>query len=81
MVVAVGPYVNATEQAAHEILDEMRSMAEVILVSPVDLMAHNAAEQLDQATERFRCNVFGATPAGTAEGKILLGHNEGTTTG
>ncbi len=81
MVDAASPYLEATEQAAPEILDEMRGMAEASGVPLAELMAHHAAEELEQGAGRFGCTVVGVTPAGTADGHVLLGHNEDTTAG
>ncbi len=81
MVGAVGPYLEATEREVPEILDEMRGMAEASGVPLTELMAHNAAEELDQAAGRFGCTVVGVTPAGSVDGHVLLGHNEDTTAG
>ncbi len=42
MVDAVGPYLEATEREAPEILDEMRGMAEASGVPLTELLGHNA---------------------------------------
>ncbi len=59
----------------------MRGMAEASGVPLAELMAHHAAEELEQGAGRFGCTVVGVTPAGTADGHVLLGHNEDTTAG
>lgn len=81
MGAATGPYVDATERCAPEILAELQGMAEAIGVPLAQLMGHNAAEELDQIAGRVGCTVVGVSPSGTADGHVLLGHNEDTTAG
>ncbi len=80
-VEAPGPYLEATERAAPEIVDEMRGMADAAGVPLAELVAHNAMEEIDQSAGRFGCTVLGVTPAGTTDSHVLLGHNEDTTVG
>lgn len=81
MVAAVGPYRDAIERWAPECADELRGMADGSGVAYETLLAINAAEELGQSRGTMGCTVVGVTPAGTADGHVLLGHNEDATAG
>lgn len=73
----VSDYVDATEREAPDLLEEIRGMAEGSGVSFDDLFVLNAAAELHQSAGRFsECTVAGITQAGTANGHVLLAHNE-----
>ena len=75
----IAPYLDATEQQAPEIVAELGGMAEGSGVPFETLFAVNAAAELNQAIGNFECTVVGITPAGTADGHVLLAHNEDAT--
>ncbi len=71
----ISAYVAATEAAAPEVIDEMRGLAAEIFVM-------NASAELHQEAGRFQeCTVAGVTPAGTANGHVLVAHNEDAAAG
>lgn len=73
----LSPFVSVTEREAPELIEEMRGMAEGSGVSFEDLFVLNAAAELHQGAGRFsECTVAGVTQAGTANGHVLLAHNE-----
>jgi isopenicillin-N N-acyltransferase-like protein len=74
-------YLEATERVAPGLVEELRGMAEGSGVPFETLFAVNAAAELNQAIGSFGCTVVGAGPAGTADGQVLLAHNEDATAG
>ncbi len=75
-------YVAATEAAAPEIVEEMQGMADGSGVSFAEIFVMNATAELHQEAGRFQeCTVAGITPAGTADGHVLVAHNEDATAG
>ena len=81
MRAGIAPYLEATERSAPEIVAELRGMAAGSGVPFDALFALNAAEELEQAAGRFGCTVVGVTPAGTADGHVLVAHNEDASAG
>jgi isopenicillin-N N-acyltransferase-like protein len=77
----VGPYLRITEDAAPDIIAELRGMAEGSGVAFETLFVLNAAAELIQSTGRVECTVAGITGAGTVNGHVLLAHNEDATAG
>jgi isopenicillin-N N-acyltransferase-like protein len=78
----ISEFVAATEQSAPELIEEMRGMAEGSGVSFVELFVMNASAELHQTAGRFEeCTVVGITEHGTADGNVLLAHNEDATAG
>jgi isopenicillin-N N-acyltransferase-like protein len=77
----IGPYLAATEAAAPWVVEEMRGMAEGAGVAFESLFVLNAAAELLQSIGRFECTVCGITKAGSADGHVLLAHNEDATAG
>ncbi len=77
----IGPYVAAAEAVAPWLVAEMRGMAEGAGVAFESLFVLNAAAELMQAAGVFECTVCGVTGAGTADGHVLLAHNEDATVG
>jgi isopenicillin-N N-acyltransferase-like protein len=78
---AIGPYLRITEEAAPEIIAELRGMAEGSGVPFAALSVLNAAAELTQAAGVRGCTVVGIPAAGTADGHLLLAHNEDATAG
>ena len=78
---AIGPYLRATQDAAPDIVAELRGMAAGSGVPFETLFALNAAAELMQAFGRFECSVAAISGAGTADGHVLLAHNEDATAG
>ena len=78
---SIAPYLAATERGAPEIVEELGGMAEGSGVPLETLFALNASAELNQALGNFECTVVGITPAGTADGHVLVGHNEDATAG
>jgi isopenicillin-N N-acyltransferase-like protein len=78
----IDAYVTATERTAPEILEELRGMADGSGVSFAELFVMNATAEVNQEAGRFEeCTVAGITQAGTADGSVLLVHNEDATAG
>jgi isopenicillin-N N-acyltransferase-like protein len=77
----LGPYLAATERVAPDIVAELHGMAEGSGVPFETLFVVNAAAELTQAARDHECTVVGITPAGTANGHVLLAHNEDATAG
>jgi isopenicillin-N N-acyltransferase like protein len=77
----IGPYLAATEAAAPWLVEELRGMAEGSGVSLETLFLLNAGEELMQSIGHFGCTVCGVSAAGTADGHVLLAHNEDNTAG
>ncbi|MFM9107635.1 MAG: C45 family autoproteolytic acyltransferase/hydrolase [Chloroflexota bacterium] len=76
-----GPFLAATEAAAPWLIAELRGMAEGSGVAFETLFLLNAGEELMQAAGRHGCTVAGVSGAGTADGHVLLAHNEDNTAG
>ena len=77
VVERIGAYVTATEQVVPEIVEELRGTAQGSGVSFAELFVMNATAELNQEVGRFEeCTVVGITQAGTADGTVLLAHNE-----
>ncbi len=81
LAAAIAPYVAATEASAPDIVAELHGMADGSGVPFEMLFALNAGAELNQAIGNYECTVVGITPAGTADGHVLLAHNEDTTAG
>jgi isopenicillin-N N-acyltransferase-like protein len=78
----IGAYLSATEAFAPEIVQELRGMAEGSGVPFEELFVMNATAELNQEVGRFEeCTVAGVTEHGTANGHVLLGHNEDASAG
>ncbi len=77
----IRPYPEATERTAPEVVAELRGMADASGVAFETLFVVNASAELNQAIGTFECTVVGVTPAGTANGHVLLGHNEDASAG
>ena len=77
----VGPYLRITEEAAPDVIEDLRGMAEGSGVSFETLFVLNAGAELTQSVGRFACTVVGITGAGTRDGHVLLAHNEDATAG
>jgi isopenicillin-N N-acyltransferase-like protein len=77
----IGPYVRVTEEAAPDVIAELRGMAEGSGVPFETLFVLNAAAELMQSVGRFACTVVGVSGAGTCDGHVLLAHNEDATAG
>ncbi|MEA2527637.1 MAG: hypothetical protein QOF73_4864 [Thermomicrobiales bacterium] len=78
----IGAYLAATERVAPEIVEELRGMAAGSGVPFPELFVMNATGELNQEVGRFEeCTVAGITQAGTADGRVLLAHNEDATAG
>lgn len=71
----IGPYLEPTERHAPEVVAELRGMVEGAAVPFAALFALNAGAELGQAVGAFGCTSVGITPAGTADGSVLLAHN------
>jgi isopenicillin-N N-acyltransferase-like protein len=80
-IARIAPYVTATEEAAPDIIAELRGMAAGSGVAFETLFVLNAAAELLQAFGRFECSVAAISAAGTADGHVLLAHNEDATAG
>jgi isopenicillin-N N-acyltransferase-like protein len=76
-------YVSTSEEAAPSLHEELRGMAEGSGVSVLEFFVMNAAAELYQETGFFEesCTVAGVTPAGAADGHVLIAHNEDATAG
>lgn len=83
VIATVQAYLDATEQAAPDLVEELRGMAAGSEVTLQELFVMNAAAELHQATGFFEesCTVAGITQAGTTDGSVLLAHNEDATAG
>ena len=77
----IGPYVRVTEEVDPGLIADLRGMAEGSGVPFETLFVLNAAAELIQSIGRFGCTVAGVTGAGTADGHVLLAHNEDATAG
>jgi isopenicillin-N N-acyltransferase-like protein len=77
----IGPYLRITEEAAPDVIAELRGMAEGAGIEFEALFVLNAAAELIQSLGRIECTVAGITGAGTADGHMLLAHNEDATAG
>jgi isopenicillin-N N-acyltransferase-like protein len=77
----IGPYLRITEGAAPDVVAELRGMAEGAGIDFETLFVLNAAAELIQSLGRIECTVAGITGAGTADGHVLLAHNEDATAG
>jgi isopenicillin-N N-acyltransferase-like protein len=77
----IGPYLRITEDAAPDVIAELRGMAEGSDVPFETLFVLNAGAELTQSLGRFECTVAGITASGTADGHVLLAHNEDATAG
>lgn len=77
----IGPYLAATVRVAPDVIDELHGMADGSGVPFETLFVLNAAAELVQAAGRHECTVVGVTPAGTANGNVLLAHNEDASAG
>ena len=77
----IGPYLRLTEEAAPDAIAELRGMAEGAGVEFETLFVLNAAAELIQSLGRVECTVVGIAGAGTADGHVLLAHNEDATAG
>jgi isopenicillin-N N-acyltransferase-like protein len=77
----IGPYLRITEEAAPDIVAELRGMAEGAGVPFGTLFVLNAAAELMQAVGRFECTVAAVAGAGTRDGHVLLAHNEDASAG
>ncbi|MDP9365756.1 MAG: C45 family peptidase [Chloroflexota bacterium] len=73
---AVGPFVEATERRAPEILAELRGMADGSGVPFATLFALNAGAELHLAIGDAGCTSVAVTPTGAANGHVLVAHNE-----
>lgn len=81
VVHTIGPYLRATQEAAPDIVTELRGMAAGSGVPFETLFVLNAAAELTQALGRLECSVVAVAGAGTTDGHILLAHNEDATAG
>ena len=82
VVERIGAYAAATEAVAPEIVEELRGMAEGSGVPFAEIFVMNATAELNQEIGRFEeCTVAGVTQAGTADGTVLLAHNEDASAG
>jgi isopenicillin-N N-acyltransferase-like protein len=77
----IGPYLRATEEIAPDIVAELRGMAAGSGVPFETLFVLNAAAELTQALGRMACSVVAVAGRGTADGHVLLAHNEDATAG
>ena len=77
----IGPYLRITEDAAPDVIEELRGMAEASGVDFETLFVLNAATELIQSMGRCECTVAGITAAGTRDGHVVLSHNEDATVG
>lgn len=77
----IGPYLEATKRHAPDVLAELRGTADGAGLPFVDLFALNAGAELQQAVGAAGCTSVAITPAGTADGHVLLAHNEDATAG
>ena len=77
----IAPYLRATEEVAPDVIAELQGMAEGSGVPFETLFVLNASAELVQSLGRFECTVVGITGAGTADGHVLLAHNEDATAG
>lgn len=77
----IGPYLRITEEVAPDIIAELRGMAAGSGVPFQTLFVLNAAAELVQSVGRIECSVVGIAAAGTANGHMLLAHNEDATAG
>ena len=77
----IGPYLRFTEDAAPTVVAELHGMAEGSGVPFETLFVLNAGAELTQSLGRLKCTVAGITAAGTADGHVLLAHNEDATAG
>jgi isopenicillin-N N-acyltransferase-like protein len=81
VVANIAPYLRITEEVAPDVIAEFRGMAEGSGVPFETLFVLNTGAELTQALGRFECTVAGITAAGTADGHVLLAHNEDATAG
>jgi isopenicillin-N N-acyltransferase-like protein len=82
VVERIGAYLAATERVAPEVVAELRGMADGSGVPFAELFVMNATAELNQEVGRFEeCTVAGVTQSGTADGSVLLAHNEDATAG
>src|SRR5262245_21681966 len=72
----IEPYVRITEDAAPDVIAELRGMAEGAGVPFETLFVLNAAAELIQSVGKIECTVVGVSGTGTANGHVLLAHNE-----
>jgi isopenicillin-N N-acyltransferase-like protein len=77
----IGPYLRVTEEVAPDIVAELRGMAQGSGVPFETLFVLNAAAELTQSLGRMQCSVVAVAGAGTADGHVLLAHNEDATAG
>lgn len=77
----IGPYLRITEDVDPGIIEELRGMAEGSGVPFATLFVLNAGAELKQSVGRIECTVAGISGAGTADGHVLLAHNEDATAG
>jgi isopenicillin-N N-acyltransferase-like protein len=78
----ISEFVDATEHAASELIEELRGMADGSGVPFAELFVMNASAEPHQTAGRFEeCTVVGITEHGTANGNVLLAHNEDATAG
>ncbi len=77
----IGPYVRITQEAAPDVIAELHGMAEGSGVPFETLFVLNASAELVQSLGRFECTVAGISGAGTANGHVLLAHNEDASAG
>jgi isopenicillin-N N-acyltransferase-like protein len=77
----IGPYLCITEEAAPDVIAELRGMAEGSGVAFETLFVLNAAAELIQSIGRCECTVVGITATGTSDGHGLLAHNEDASAG
>ena len=78
----VGPFLAAIDTHAPLIADELRGMAAGAGVTIEDMVFLNATAELNQQAGRLtECTVAGITQAGTADGHVLVSHNEDSTAG
>jgi len=79
----VDRYLDATREATPNLVAEMQGIADGAGVPLLEIFIMNAAAELHQATGFFEesCTVVGITQAGTADGSVLLAHNEDATAG
>lgn len=78
---SIAPYLRFTEEVAPDVIAELQGMAEGSSVPFETLFVLNASAELVQSLGRFECTVVGITAAGTADGHVLLAHNEDATAG
>lgn len=78
----VGPFAQAIETHAPRVAEEMKGMAAGSGLQYEEIVFINATAELELDEGRHTaCTVAGITEAGTADGHVLLAHNEDETAG